>query len=139
MGSMVPVIEASVHGADLSNTCKPLSRSIQWTDRVLAEFFAQGDRERFVGRDISPLCDRRTVSRPGSQVGFIDFIIKPTFLALSQVCDITVALDNMETNRCFWAELVDKEKKAALQRSDTKGSKGPWKQVHPGRFNTGSS
>jgi cAMP-specific phosphodiesterase 4 len=136
--NQLPLIEMAVHGADLSNACKPLKVSEQWTDRVLAEFFEQGDRERVAGRGISPLCDRKSVSRPGSQVGFIDFIIKPTFQTISELCDCTETLENMEANRRYWADLVAKEKAAVQPSKQTpKGKKGPWTQSSKGRFNSG--
>ncbi len=46
---------------------------------MLAEFFAQGDRERGAGLAVSPMCDRHTTSRPGSQVNFIEFVVAPLF------------------------------------------------------------
>ena len=58
-----------VHCADLSNPTKPLQLYRQWTDRIMAEFFQQGDREREAGLDISPMCDKHTASVEKSQVG----------------------------------------------------------------------
>jgi len=87
---------------------------------VLEEFFAQGDRERELKRDISPLCDRNTVSKANAQVGFINFIVKPTFEALSRingVPDAKEALKNMTNYHDFWKVQLDKENK--------KQSKGP--------------
>jgi len=40
----------------------------QWTDRIMQEFFAQGDTERKLGLDISPMCDRHTATVEKSQV-----------------------------------------------------------------------
>jgi cAMP-specific phosphodiesterase 4 len=65
--SPTPCMELMVHAADISNPSKPMDIALQWSDRVLDEFFQQGDRERTLGREISPLCDRYTVSKPGSQ------------------------------------------------------------------------
>lgn len=58
-----------MHCADLSNPTKPLPLYRQWTDRIMAEFFQQGDRERESGLDISPMCDKHTASVEKSQVG----------------------------------------------------------------------
>ena len=57
-----------VHCADLSNPTKPLELYRQWTDRIMAEFFQQGDRERERGMEISPMCDKHTASVEKSQV-----------------------------------------------------------------------
>lgn len=68
-----------VHYADISNAIKPLRLAEAWAGRVLAEFFAQGDAERARGLPLSPMCDRATVSAPGSQASFIDFVVAPLF------------------------------------------------------------
>jgi len=74
-----------LHAADVSNLAKPFNLSSQWTMRCLQELFAQGDHERALGRPISPLCDRTTVDVPGSQVGFLGFIVQPTFEYLASL------------------------------------------------------
>ena len=60
-----------VHCADLSNPTKPLELYRQWCDRIMEEFFQQGDREREAGLDISPMCDRANATIEKSQVCFI--------------------------------------------------------------------
>lgn len=57
-----------VHCADLSNPTKPLEIYRQWTDRIMVEYFTQGDRERDKGMEISPMCDKHTASVEKSQV-----------------------------------------------------------------------
>ena len=57
-----------VHCADLSNPTKPLELYRQWCDRIMEEFFQQGDRERESGLDISPMCDRFNATIEKSQV-----------------------------------------------------------------------
>ena len=57
-----------VHCADLSNPTKPLPLYQQWTERIMAEFFRQGDLEREEGLDISPMCDRQTATVEKTQV-----------------------------------------------------------------------
>ena len=47
-----------LHAADISNPAKPCGQYLNWTDRVLAEFYGVGDLERSRGRDISMFCDR---------------------------------------------------------------------------------
>lgn len=64
------VLRNMVHCADLSNPTKPLELYRQWTDRIMAEFFQQGDRERERGMEISPMCDKHTASVEKSQVQF---------------------------------------------------------------------
>lgn len=57
-----------VHCADLSNPTKSLELYRQWTDRIMEEFFQQGDKERERGMEISPMCDKHTASVEKSQV-----------------------------------------------------------------------
>ena len=57
-----------VHCADLSNPTKSLDLYRQWTDRIMEEFFHQGDRERQRGMEISPMCDKHTASVERTQV-----------------------------------------------------------------------
>ena len=50
-----------LHAADISNPAKPRLHYFEWTDRVLAEFYAQGDQERALGEEgpgISTFFDR---------------------------------------------------------------------------------
>jgi hypothetical protein len=68
-----------VHCADLSNPTKPLELYRRWVERIMEEFFQQGDRERDAGLDISPMCDRYNATIEKSQVttgffsgGFLD-------------------------------------------------------------------
>lgn len=111
--SRVPFIEILVHLADISATTKSLRIALKWSERVMDEFFLQGDRERMAGRDISPLCDRRTVCLPSSQVGFVDFIVMPIFTAFGSCCDVGVCLKNLKAYRQHFSELKEKKEKAA--------------------------
>jgi 3'5'-cyclic nucleotide phosphodiesterase len=62
------VLKSLVHCSDLSNPTKPLDLYRNWTDRIMEEFFRQGDLERDQGLDISPMCDRHTATVEKSQV-----------------------------------------------------------------------
>lgn len=62
------VLRNMVHCADLSNPTKPLAVYRQWTERIMEEFFRQGDKERERGMEISPMCDKHTASVEKSQV-----------------------------------------------------------------------
>mmetsp|Transcript_64077 Transcript_64077/g.111813 ORF Transcript_64077/g.111813 Transcript_64077/m.111813 type:complete len:197 (+) Transcript_64077:2-592(+) len=108
------LMDILVHSADLSNVCKPRPVALKWTERVLQEFFAQGDREREMKHAISPLCDRETVSKPSSQIGFIQFIVKPIFEGLNSVKDLPDAqraLDCMAEYSDYWKRVREQEDK----------------------------
>ncbi|XP_009074988.1 PREDICTED: cAMP-specific 3',5'-cyclic phosphodiesterase 4A-like, partial [Acanthisitta chloris] len=63
----IQVLRNMVHCADLSNPTKPLELYRQWTERIMEEFFRQGDRERERGMEISPMCDKHSASVEKSQ------------------------------------------------------------------------
>jgi len=71
--------------ADISNPSKPFDTYQQWTGRVMEEFFNQGDKEKVMGLEVSPMCDRLTTRVSKSQIGFIEFVVLPLFNAFSMV------------------------------------------------------
>jgi len=105
------VMKFLMHVCDISNSAKQNSIAVQWTDRVLAEFFRQGDKEKAMGLPISLLCDRDTTSRAKSQLGFIDFIIKPTFECMGKYLPQIneEVMPNIEKNYNFWRVELGKE------------------------------
>jgi hypothetical protein len=105
-------LEWLVHSADISSTGRPRATAEKWTDRVLQEFFAQGDRERSLGLPVSPLCDRRTVVRADAQCGFLKFIVLPAYDATNIICNVHVALDNM---RKYYEDYADQAQKAKTE------------------------
>eukprot|EP00928_Gymnodinium_smaydae_P028275 TRINITY_DN21602_c0_g5_i1.p1 TRINITY_DN21602_c0_g5~~TRINITY_DN21602_c0_g5_i1.p1 ORF type:complete len:1049 (-),score=212.94 TRINITY_DN21602_c0_g5_i1:224-3298(-) len=66
-----------LHMADVSNPLKPFKICKAWAWRVLDEFFEQGDEEKSLGITVGMLNDRDKVNRPGSQHGFINFLVAP--------------------------------------------------------------
>ena len=63
-----------VHCSDLSNPTKPLDIYRQWVDRIMDEFFRQGDREREIGMEVSPMCDRYNATIEKSQVTILSLL-----------------------------------------------------------------
>lgn len=57
-----------VHCADLSNPAKPIEMYKKWNERIMDEYWMQGDVEREAGLEISPMCDRHNTSVEKSQV-----------------------------------------------------------------------
>lgn len=104
----IQVLRNMVHCADLSNPTKPLELYRQWTDRIMAEFFQQGDRERERGMEISPMCDKHTASVEKSQVGFIDYIVHPLWETWADLVhpDAREILDTLEDNRDWYYSAI---------------------------------
>uniref|UniRef100_A0A1B0DP25 Phosphodiesterase n=1 Tax=Phlebotomus papatasi TaxID=29031 RepID=A0A1B0DP25_PHLPP len=63
----------------------------RWTMLLLEEFFRQGDLERELGLDFSPLCDRKTTLVAESQIGFIEFIVEPSMAVCADMLEIVLA------------------------------------------------
>lgn len=76
-----------LHAADISHPAKRWDVHRQWTDRLVEEFFRQGDREKELGLTVSPLCDRNNTAVPDSQVGFINFIVSPTMQLVAEMVE----------------------------------------------------
>ncbi|XP_049576821.1 3',5'-cyclic-AMP phosphodiesterase 4C isoform X1 [Syngnathus scovelli] len=97
----IQVLKNMVHCADLSNPTRPLPLYRQWTERIMEEFFRQGDKERERGMEISAMCDKHTASVEKSQVGFIDYIVHPLWETWADLVhpDAQELLDTLEENR----------------------------------------
>uniref|UniRef100_A0A670KL41 Phosphodiesterase n=1 Tax=Podarcis muralis TaxID=64176 RepID=A0A670KL41_PODMU len=104
----IQVLQNIVHCADLSNPTKPLELYRQWTDRIMVEFFHQGDREREKGMEISPMCDKHNASIEKSQVGFIDYIAHPLWETWADLVhpDAQEILDTLEDNREWYQSMI---------------------------------
>ena len=63
------VLSMILHSADISHPAKPWELHSQWTPLLMEEFFRQGDQEKELKRQCSPLCDRNTTLVPESQIG----------------------------------------------------------------------
>ncbi|NWR81866.1 PDE1B phosphodiesterase, partial [Centropus unirufus] len=105
------VLSLLLHAADISHPTKQWSVHSRWTKALMEEFFrqvgpsrpwgggvrghplgtrplpCQGDKEAELGLPFSPLCDRTSTLVAQSQIGFIDFIVEPTFSVLTDVAE----------------------------------------------------
>ncbi|XP_067677334.1 3',5'-cyclic-AMP phosphodiesterase 4C-like isoform X2 [Haliotis asinina] len=104
----IQVLQNMVHCSDLSNPTKPLDIYKNWVDRIMDEFFRQGDREREQGLDISPMCDRHTATVEKTQVGFIDYIVHPLWETWADLVfpDAQEILDTLEDNRDWYQTMI---------------------------------
>ncbi|XP_067891660.1 dual specificity calcium/calmodulin-dependent 3',5'-cyclic nucleotide phosphodiesterase 1A isoform X2 [Heterodontus francisci] len=81
------VMSLMLHAADISHPAKPWQQHYRWTMTLMEEFFRQGDSEADLGLPFSPLCDRKSTMVAQSQIGFIDFIVEPTFSVLTDIAE----------------------------------------------------
>uniref|UniRef100_A0A3B3ZXS0 Phosphodiesterase n=1 Tax=Periophthalmus magnuspinnatus TaxID=409849 RepID=A0A3B3ZXS0_9GOBI len=88
-----------LHTADISHPAKRWDLHHRWTSSLLEEFFRQGDKEAELGLPFSPLCDRKSTMVAQSQIGFIEFIVEPTFTVLTDMIEKIVSPLMEETAR----------------------------------------
>uniref|UniRef100_A0A673JPB7 Phosphodiesterase n=1 Tax=Sinocyclocheilus rhinocerous TaxID=307959 RepID=A0A673JPB7_9TELE len=122
----IQVLRNMVHCADLSNPTKSLELYRQWTDRIMDEFFHQGDRERERGMEISPMCDKHTASVEKSQVGFIDYIVHPLWETWADLVhpDAQDILDTLEDNRNWYQSMIPQSPSPPFYQPDKEGNGG---------------
>ncbi|XP_061735364.1 dual specificity calcium/calmodulin-dependent 3',5'-cyclic nucleotide phosphodiesterase 1C [Nerophis ophidion] len=87
----VKVLSLMLHAADISHPAKAWPLHFRWTHSLMEEFFRQGDKEVELGLPFSPLCDRKATMIAQSQIGFIDFIVEPTFSVLVDMTEKVIA------------------------------------------------
>jgi hypothetical protein len=106
------VLSWCIHTCDVSNPAKAIHVYDNWVNRVFVEFFNQGDEERKASLAISPLCDRTTVDVSKSQIGFINFVVLPTFeILLNIIPEVSCYYDRVKENFATYENRI-KEKEA---------------------------
>jgi hypothetical protein len=96
-----------IHAADISNPCRPWPVFYQQSRLVCVEFFRQGEQELSLGLPVSPNMDQNIANPSKINVGFIDFIVRPYFKALSKLFPKSIELVDVCTkNRQEWLYLA---------------------------------
>ncbi|PFH36042.1 3'5'-cyclic nucleotide phosphodiesterase domain-containing protein [Besnoitia besnoiti] len=81
------VLSMVIKAADIGHGALPWSDHERWCELVVQEFYEQGDEEKRMGLPVSFLCDRSQHKKEffKSQVGFLDFVVKPLYEELQAV------------------------------------------------------
>lgn len=109
VGDKKLLLKMILHTCDVSNPSKDREIMLKWTERVVEEFFVQGDLEKQLSLAVSPFMDRETIVLKKMQVGFADFIVAPLFSVWAQIL-VNVNAVGYKTllgNREFWSSLSD--------------------------------
>ncbi|XP_019855180.1 PREDICTED: cAMP-specific 3',5'-cyclic phosphodiesterase 4C-like isoform X1 [Amphimedon queenslandica] len=119
------ILQCLVHCADLSNTAKPVEIASQWAHRIMEESFKQGDQEKKLGLDISPLGDRDNVSIEKCQVTFIDYIVFPLWETWGELVypDAQVIIDHLSRTRDYWYQRSLKIEEEEGEEKEKEGAK----------------
>lgn len=101
-----------VHNADLGNPTKEWEICKEWTERLMEEFFEEGDEERAMGLPLGALNDRDAIAIPKCQIGFLSFVAMPLwkawddYLTAPHTQDKTIQLTHLEKNLGKWEALA---------------------------------
>uniref|UniRef100_A0A8C5BUB9 Phosphodiesterase n=1 Tax=Gadus morhua TaxID=8049 RepID=A0A8C5BUB9_GADMO len=101
------VLQITMKCADICNPCRVWRLSSQWSSRVTAEFFHQGDVEKKHGMAVSPLCDRLSDSTAHIQAGFIRHVVEPLFREWCRFSCTSLShrmLAHLQTNLDRWTD-----------------------------------
>eukprot|EP01112_Ceratiomyxa_fruticulosa_P008068 TRINITY_DN2092_c0_g1_i2.p1 TRINITY_DN2092_c0_g1~~TRINITY_DN2092_c0_g1_i2.p1 ORF type:complete len:551 (+),score=114.39 TRINITY_DN2092_c0_g1_i2:779-2431(+) len=94
--------------SDISNPARPLDIYLKWVDRVMEEFFSQGDKEKQLSLPVSNFMDRNQPTQiPKCQSGFINYIVLPTFKSFTTFSGVTLPLEILEKNLAYWNSKVE--------------------------------
>ena len=108
------VLEIVLHSADIANPCRTDHIYRQWTEKVMEEFYNQGDAEKAAGLPVSKFFDRDAPNVPRCQVGFINFIVMPLYNVLADLLDVAPLVDNLKRN----LEAMEEEVAEAVRLSE---------------------
>ncbi len=104
---VLTIMKAVIHTADISNPAKRWAMSKKWSDRVIQEFFEQGDREKREHLPISMNCDRHTTDQDELSINFTDFIVAPFYFSITKLLPAAMkACCLLEDNRNAWNTLL---------------------------------
>ena len=70
-------MQVALKVADISHATYPWATHCHWVDALEAEFFQQGDRERELGLEVSPMMDRSAPGLRTTQVAFLGVVVQP--------------------------------------------------------------
>ncbi|KXS20315.1 HD-domain/PDEase-like protein [Gonapodya prolifera JEL478] len=120
------VLDVAMKCSDISNPTKNNSLCTKWTEKIMEEFFFQGDEERKRGVPVSMFMDRATTQIPKCQIGFIDFIVSPLYEVWDAFVDGRTeeeiefaAIENLKSNREYWKRLQDEQQQPSPPQPPT--------------------
>ena len=96
---------------DVGHSLKGLDVHLKWTERIVEEFFLQGDEEKSRGMPVSPFMDRDSPDTPKNQIGFFEFIVLPFWQTAAVLADkLDPLVKEGKRNYNYW---IDQRKKSA--------------------------
>lgn len=81
----ITIMKIVIKSADLGHCAKKPKLHGLWTERIVEEFFQQGDEEARLNMIISPFMNRSLENSAQNQIGFFDFILLPFFNIVNDI------------------------------------------------------
>ena len=99
-----------LHAADIGNPVKPLKTYGKWANRVLSEFFAQGDLEKTRGMPVSAMMDATTTNAAMSQINFMEFVVAPLYANFTRLFpEARELVTHLIENRVHFQRALERE------------------------------
>ncbi len=77
--SRLSLLKMVLKCSDVGHPARSIAVHTLWSDSIQNEFFNQGDQERALGYEVTGPLNRFGDSLPKSQIGFINFLVKPIY------------------------------------------------------------
>ncbi|XP_055885266.1 high affinity cAMP-specific 3',5'-cyclic phosphodiesterase 7A-like isoform X1 [Biomphalaria glabrata] len=109
------MLQIALKCADISNPCRPWELSQTWSRKICQEFFLQGDTERALNVEVTPLCDRICNTVPNIQYGFMQHVVNPLFKAWDKFLNTELSaqmIQNLNYNQAQWKAMMEKDEDA---------------------------
>ena len=98
--------------SDIGNVSKGHDYCLAWTERVVQEFFAQGDLEAEMEIPVTPMMNKSTACVPKQQIGFYNFVARPMYEAFDALVSMEQPLANLDVMQQYWTAKLPKEAEA---------------------------
>jgi len=104
-GQRMLMLEAILHAADISNPARPLRTCKMWAERVMNEFYDQGDKEKEKGLPVTFDRASEKTCLWRVQFNFIKFIVAPLYVEIVGWFPSTMELgDRVVSNHAHWLQ-----------------------------------
>jgi hypothetical protein len=110
-----------IHSSDISNPTKPFNIYMNWANKVMNEFYRQGDKEKEMDLPVSFLCDRESTNLPKGQIGFIEGVVLPFYLSIIKFFPLLkFTVDNCQNNKKLLLDMMkdEEEKKEDIKEEN---------------------
>jgi hypothetical protein len=111
------VLQITIKVADVNNTSRPLYLYLKWADRIINEFYIQGDKEREADVPVTPLMDRTKANMAKGQIAFANYLVIPMFKIYADLLPkMKFMLNYLEDTKKYWEEHEEVEQEYLVPR-----------------------